>query len=369
MKIVAAPNALKGTLSADAAAEAIALGIKRTGYDAYTVRCPIADGGDGTIEILVRATDGRFESALVHDALGRPIEASYGFLGDGRAVLDVASASGLARLRPDELDLLSATSFGTGELVLAALRNGAREIVLGVGGSATVDGGLGLLRALGVKALDAAGNELPNGARALGELARFDLSGLVPEARAASWTIVADVDAYLGGALAFARQKGARSQDLPGLVRGLDRFEQVLGERANFAGAGAAGGIPAALVALLGARVVSGCDFVLDVVGFDRAVAGASLVVTAEGQFDAQSSMNKGTVVVARRAEAFGVPAVILAGSVRTRPPWRYPVLSITREPCDLESARRSAYEWLALTAEQMLHVFILGMSAARPEK
>ena len=314
---------------------------------------------------------GRFETAAVHDALGRPLAARYGVLADGRAVLDVASATGLAELRRDELDVWQASSFGSGELALAALRKGSREVVLGVGGSASVDGGLGFLAALGVRALDAAGNPLPPTARALEALARFDTSALFAEARGARFTILCDVDASLAGAAQFAPQKGARAEDLPDIARGLERLGRVLGAKSLFAGAGAAGGIPAALVALLGAHAVAGADYVLDHVGFDAALRGAALVVSAEGRFDAQSAMNKGPVAVARRARVYGVPTIVLAGALDTRELGDTAVaaaLSITREPCELETAQRSSSDWLALSAEQMLRVFLLGQSAARAE-
>lgn len=366
MKLVVAPNALKGALSADAAAAAIARGLSRAAPDVEIASCPIADGGDGTAHVLVRAVNGRVQKVPVHDALGRPREASFGELGSGRAVFDVASATGLGSLRRDELDVLAASSRGSGELALAALRRGAQHLVVGVGGSASVDGGIGFLAALGVQARDASGKELASGARGLRDLARFDASGLVPEARRARWTVLCDVDAPLAGALGFAPQKGARDEDLPGIAEGLARLAHVLGEEARFPGAGAAGGIPATLVALLGAEAVAGSDYVLDAIGFDEALLGAKLVISAEGSFDAQSSMNKGPVAVARRARAHGVPTIVLAGAVNTRELGGdvAAVLSITREPCALDHARKAASDWLALTAEQALRVFLLGESA-----
>lgn len=366
MKIVIAPNALKGALTAQAAAEAIARGLLRAAPDAELVQCPIADGGDGTAEVLVSALGGRFETALVHDALGRPSEARYGVLADGRAVLDVASASGLARLRAEERDVFAASSFGSGELVLAALRRGAHEILLGVGGSASIDGGLGLLRALGVRALDAHNAELPDGAGSLESVARLDTSALAPEARSASWTVLCDVDVPLAGALEFAPQKGARREDLPRIERGLFQLGKLLG--ADFPGAGAAGGIPASLAAVLGARIVRGSDFVLDALGFDAALAGAALVISAEGRFDGQSAMNKGPVAIARRARTYGVPTVVLAGALEAvdlDATSVAAVASITRESCTLEYAQSVASDWLALTAEQTLRVYLLGRNAA----
>jgi glycerate kinase len=369
VKIVVAPNALKGALSAHLAAEAIARGLLASAPNAEVVQAPIADGGDGTAEVLVRATGGQFHTAAAHDALGRAIEARYGVLGGGRAVVDVAAASGLWRLNDAELDVFSASSYGTGELVLAALTRGAREVLLGVGGSATVDGGLGLLRALGIRALDARGEQLPDGARSLEQLASFDVSGLVPEARSARFTLLCDVEAELPGALAFAPQKGARSGDLPALESGLAKLGRTLAEP-SFAGAGAAGGIAASLHALLGANVVLGSDFVLDAIDFDRKLSGATLVISAEGRFDAQSALNKGPVAVARRALLHGVPTLVLAGAFEDGNALAdspvAAVASITRRPCELDYARSVASDWLALTAEQTLRIFILGQNAAR---
>ncbi|MFZ5895799.1 MAG: glycerate kinase [Myxococcota bacterium] len=368
MKIVVAPNALKGALSAEQAAHAIAAGLRRAQPELELALLPIADGGDGSAEVLVRALKGDLRSAPAHDALGRPIEASYGLLPGERAVIDVASASGLGRLAHDERDVFFASSFGTGELVHAALAAGAREIILGVGGSACVDGGLGLLKALGVRPLDAAGHELLPNARSLPELARLDTSALIASARSARWTILCDVDVELAGAIEFAPQKGARSEDLPEIERGLRRLGGVLGAGAAFAGAGAAGGIPASLCAVLGAQAVRGIDFVLDAIGFDAALVGASLVVSAEGRFDAQSALNKGPVGVARRARVHGVPTLVLAGAVAEFAAMNSDVaavLSITREPCELKDAQTLACAWLSLTAEQALRVFVLGRAAA----
>ncbi|MGC4090619.1 MAG: glycerate kinase [Polyangiaceae bacterium] len=338
------------------------------------MRFPLADGGDGTAETLTGMFGGQLESALAHDALGRPRSARYGVLGDGRAVIDVASASGIAHLKQSELDVWSASSRGTGDLACIALREGAREILLGVGGSASVDGGLGLLSALGVRALDANGKLVPDGARGLLELARFDTSRLEPAARQARWTILCDVDAPLLGALDYAPQKGASTRDLRELERGLTNLAQLLEAQLGFfpalAGGGAAGGIPASLMALLGARCVSGIDFVLDAGGFDAALDGADLVISAEGCFDAQSLANKGPVGAARRARKRGVPTLVLAGAIsgdfERANASVAALLSITQAPCSLDHARSVAADWLSRTAEQSLRVFQLGVAAAR---
>jgi glycerate kinase len=326
MKILCAPNALKGTVSAEDAALAIAEGVRAALPSARIATLPIADGGDGTRAILVAALGGKTLSAQVSDPLGRPITASYGLVEDGRtAVLDVASASGLALLAVTERDPFRTTSFGTGELLLAALDRGATEVVLGVGGSATVDGGLGLLRALGVELLDGRGQPVANGGAGLLELATIDATRLPTRVRTARITIACDVDNPLlgpeGAAPAFAPQKGAHARGVRALEAGLEHLARVL-ER-SFGGrvgdvpfGGAAGGIAASLRAVLGAELVSGIDLVLDRVAFDQELAGTDLVVTAEGRLDAGSLRNKGPVGVARRALAHGVPTLALAGSI-----------------------------------------------------
>jgi glycerate kinase len=325
MKVVAAPNAFKGSLSAFEAAAAMAIGIRRALPKAEVVELPVADGGDGTTEVLCRARQGQFREAPAVDALGRPLRARYGWLSDATAVMDVATASGLARLRPSELEPLSATSFGTGQLLKAALDAGARRVVLGVGGSASVDGGAGVLEALGARLLDEQGRQLARGGGALAHLTRIDTTRLHPRARSVPLDIACDVDSPLlgehGAARTFGPQKGATPAMVEQLELGLGRMSEIL--RRDFGrdvacvrSGGAAGGIAAGLCAVLDARLVSGIDLVLDTIGFEQALAGAELCLTGEGRLDQQSLHDKGPLGVARRARACGVQVVLLAGEI-----------------------------------------------------
>lgn len=374
LKLVAAPNALKGSLSPFAAAAAIARGARQAVPDAEVIELGIADGGDGTAEVVCRARGGQLREAAALDPLGRPRTAQYGWLGDAdkTAVIDVATASGLALLQAAERDALGASSYGTGQLVLAALDAGAERLVLGVGGSASVDGGSGILEALGVRLLDADGRELPRGGGALARLARIDLGGVPARVRELPIDIVCDVDSPLlgeqGAARLFGPQKGATPEGVSQLERALAHFASVI-ERdfgrkiAHAASGGAAGGIPAGLFGVLGARLLPGVDWVLDAVGFDGALSGAALCITAEGLLDRQSLRNKGPFGVARRAAARGVPVVAVAGGiaadVRDRDfPAFAGMFSICARPLSLERAMCDAEPLLTATAERVVRLF-----------
>ncbi len=324
-KFVLAPNALKGTLSAPDAARVMAEGVRGACPEALVVELPIADGGDGTREVLARARQGSTHERIVEDALGRPIRAAFSLIDGDVGVVDVATASGLARLAPQELDPLRASSFGTGQLLSAALAAGARRLVLGVGGSACVDGGAGILEALGARLLDSRDRPIERGGRGLRRLARLDLDRVDRRAGDGALSIACDVTNPLlgatGAARVFAPQKGATEEQVEELERSLSHFagvlEQSLGRdvRAMVYG-GAAGGIAAGLAATLGAKLCSGIDLVLDQVEFERELEGAFLVMTAEGRLDSQSASNKGPLGVARRARRANVPTVVLAGQI-----------------------------------------------------
>jgi glycerate 2-kinase len=380
VKLVCAPNALKGSLTPFEAAAAIAAGVERARPGAEVVALPIADGGDGTAEVVCRARGGAFREALALDPRGRARRARYGWLEDGTALVDVATASGLALLAAHERDATRSSSYGTGQLVRAALESGATRVVLGVGGSATVDAGAGLLQALGARLLGHDGTELPPGGAALTDLARIDLSGLTPLARVVPLDVVCDVDSPLlgeqGAARLFAPQKGASRAEVEQLERALSHFGEVV--RRDFGrditavpSGGAAGGIAAGLYGVLGARLLPGVDWVLDAVGFDRALDGAALCFTAEGQLDRQSLRNKGPMGVARRAAARGVPVVALCGSVATDVhPKDFPeltaVFSICPRPMAKEEALRGAAPLLEAAAEQAARLFVAAATGAR---
>ncbi len=330
MKIVIAPDSFKESLSAEEVANAIAQGFSQIFSDVEFDLVPVADGGEGTTDALVAATQGQMHIERVVDPLGRPIDAHWGMLGnsDGDlsvAVIETASASGLERLTTQERDPLHATSRGTGQLILKALDQGAKRIILGLGGSATNDGGMGLLSALGVGFFDAAGNPLPEGGAALEHLSRIDCSTLDPRVKGTEFLVACDVDNPLlgkrGASAIFGPQKGATPAMVEQLDRALARFadisESVLGKsERELAGAGAAGGLGFGLVQFLNARLAPGINLVLDAVNFDRRVSGADLVVTGEGRIDGQSLGGKTPVGVARWAKQHQVPVIAFCGSI-----------------------------------------------------
>jgi glycerate kinase len=375
MKIVAAPNALKGSLSPFEAAAAIAAGAKRGLPGAEVVELGIADGGDGTAEVVCRARGGAFRELAAVDPLGRARTARFAWLDDGTAVIDVATASGLALLQTTERDALRATSYGTGELLRAAVDAGAKRVVLGVGGSATVDGGAGILQALGARLLDRDGRQLERGGAALSRLARIDVSAVAARVREVPIDIACDVDSRLlgehGAARLFGPQKGATAEGVEQLEAALAHFAAVVkrdftSDIATVTSGGAAGGIAAGLHGVLGARLLPGVDLVLDAVGFDAALDGAMLCITAEGLLDRQSLRNKGPFGVARRAAARGVPVVALGGGIASDVtdadfPAFAGMFSICARPMSLEQAMREAGPLLATAAERVVRLFSRG--------
>ncbi|HWC41057.1 MAG TPA: glycerate kinase, partial [Actinomycetota bacterium] len=332
-----APDKFEGSLRAGQAAEAIEAGLRRARPDAEVVRLPLGDGGAGTLEALLAAGFKRVPVPATGPT-GEPVDAAIAVDGERavggpggsspaprRAFVEMAEASGLKRLPGGRRAPLEATTYGTGELVRAALDGGARELVLGIGGSATTDGGAGMAAALGARLLDRDGADLPPGGAALLRLERIDVSGLDPRPQSAKVTVACDVDNPLvgpeGAAAVYGPQKGAGPDDVLLLDSALRRYARVLArdlglELADTPGAGAAGGLGAGAIAFLGAELRTGIELVLELVGFDRAVAGADLVVTGEGKLDAQSLRGKAPVGVARAAGAHGVPVVAVAGAV-----------------------------------------------------
>ena len=331
MKIVLAPQAFKGTLSAGRAADAMTRAARAVFPDADLVRCPVADGGDGTLDALIEATGGAYHAVQTTGPLGEPCTARWGSLGDNQtAVVETAQACGLALLPPGVRDPLHATTHGVGAVLRAALDAGYRRIILGIGGSATNDGGAGLAAALGARLLCEDGEPIAPGGAGLLDLARIDASGLDPRLREAELVIATDVTNVLcgpaGAAATFGPQKGATPQDVATLDRALGRMADVarrdLGvDVSGIAGGGAAGGMGAGLVAFLGAKIAWGADIVAEAVGLDAHLDGASLVLTGEGRLDWQTAYHKAPAVVANRARARGVPVLGVGGSLG--PGWR----------------------------------------------
>lgn len=326
-RIVVAPAAFKGVLTALEAAEAMARGVRAAGAEPVVV--PVADGGSGTLDALIHTSGGTVMGVIARGPLGVPVRAHLGRLSDGTGVVEMAQASGLALVPERERDPMRATSHGTGELIKGALARRAPKIIVGLGDSATVDGGTGLARALGMRFLDEHGRELPPGGGALERLDKIDPTGLDARLGGVALVAAADVDAPLAGpngaARTFGEQKGALPHQLETLERGLVRLGERLAvdvgmDVAELPGAGAAGGA-GAMLAALGAEMRRGAELVVEAVGLSPKVAGAALVITGEGRFDDQTLAGKAPEVVARTAAAAGVPCVALvADSIRLGP-------------------------------------------------
>lgn len=325
-KIVIASDSFKGSLSSLQVAESVAAAIAGELPGCEIVKVGIADGGEGTVEAVVGGTGGRLVRKVVSDPLMRPVEAVYGVLPDGRtAVIEAAAASGLTLLDHSERNPLRTTTYGTGELIMDALAGGCRRFVIGIGGSATNDGGTGMLSALGFRFLDRSGNVLAGVGENLGKIASVDSSGVPVCVREAVFTVACDVDTPFcgpaGAARVFAPQKGASPEMVERLDEGMRSFACVIlssvgVDVASSPGAGAAGGLGGAFKAFLGAELRSGVDLVLDAVGFDRILEGADLVITGEGKIDSQTARGKAPAGVLKRASLRGIPVVAIGGLV-----------------------------------------------------
>ena len=322
--IVVAPGPFKGALAAPDAARAIAAGLAGP-----VSLVPVADGGEGTLAALVAAHGAETRTVTVADPLGRPVDADFGLLPDGVCVVELAQASGYERLTDVERDPEATSTYGTGELIRAALDSAPRRIVVTVGGSATTDGGLGIARALGARILDAAGHELPGCGRNLGNVATVDLSGLDHRLHGITIDVACDVRNPLvgpdGAAHVFGPQKGAGPDVVLRLDAGLADLAEVLARETGvdvsaMAGAGAAGGAAGGMVAMLGARILDGATLVLDAVGLADALRGARLCITGEGRLDAQTAQGKAPAAVAAACRNAGVPCVGLFGEVTLEP-------------------------------------------------
>lgn len=326
MQIIIAPDSYKGSVSAIGVAEAMARGVSSIFPTAQIRNVPIADGGEGTVEALVASTGGQLRQTVVRGPLGQPVSARWGILGDGHtAVIEMAAASGLPLLAREELNPLRATSFGTGELIRAALDAGLRRLIVGIGGSATNDGGCGMASALGARFLDTVGQELPPGGAALSRLSSIDLNAFDTRLAETELVVACDVDNPLcgprGASAVFGPQKGATPAMVAELDAALAHFADVAQactgrDAAMQAGAGAAGGLGAGLLFFTPARLRPGVDIVLEAVGFDAMVSTADFVVTGEGRTDFQTAYGKAPVGVARVAKAHGVPVFCISGGL-----------------------------------------------------
>ncbi|HXW51943.1 MAG TPA: glycerate kinase [Candidatus Acidoferrales bacterium] len=374
MRICIAPDKFKGSLTAAQAAQAIARGIARWLPDAKLEQIPVADGGDGTAQALVDALGGRMVSAKATGPNGRQVSASYGMLDAHTAIIELAQASGLALVPAGTNDPLTATTRGTGELIVAAIESGARRIILAIGGSATNDAGTGALRAMGARFLDAKGQPLPEGGAALRDLASIDLTSLARRLEGIRIEIASDVRNPLcgpmGASAVYGPQKGASPEDVRVLDEALRHFADVVKATVgvdirDVPGAGAAGGAGGGFLGLAQATLRPGAELVLEVLDFARRIAGASIVITGEGRLDRQTLAGKAPYAVAQAAHKQGIPVVALAGSVDCAPHELHTAgidaaLSIVAGPMEVEEAMRRAPELLMSAAETLARLLSL---------
>jgi glycerate kinase len=326
MRIVIAPDSFKGSLSSLEVAEAMERGVKRVLPESTTILLPLSDGGEGLVDSLVVASGGNLLEYEVQGPLGSPVLAQMGLLGDGKtAVIEMAQASGLTLITEEERNPLITSTFGTGQLIEKALDLGCTKLVIGLGGSATNDGGMGMAQALGFRFLDKKGQPLGSGGAELARLATIDTSHVDPRLHNVQIEVACDVDNPLtgpqGASHIYGPQKGATPEMVEFLDKALANYDRVLqkdlGQDVGLTpGAGAAGGLGAALMALVGGKLVSGIELVLRVLGFEEKTKGAQLVLTGEGKFDAQSAYGKVPVGVGRQSLKLGVPVVVVAGTV-----------------------------------------------------
>lgn len=379
MKIVLAPDSFKGSLTAAQVCAAMEEGIRRYLPDAEIVSAPMADGGEGTVQSLVDATGGTFITEQVHGPLGEPIEARFGMLGDGStAVIEMAAASGLPLVPDDRRDPSRTTTYGTGQLIKAALERGADTIIVGIGGSATNDAGAGMAQALGVTLLDAEGNPLPSGCggRELANLHRIDLSTMDPRIAQTRFRVACDVDNPLygerGAAYIYGPQKGADPEMVVQLDAALRTFAEVvkrdLGlDVAHIPGAGAAGGLGAGLMAFCGAKLEPGVDIVLDAIDLAGKSQGADLIITGEGAINYQTAFGKAPSGPVRISKQVGCPNIVIAGGVDLDANQLHekgfgPLFSICNTAMSLSEAMETgnAHRMVALCAEEAVRCFCL---------
>ena len=381
MKIVVAPDSFKGSVSALEAARAIEQGIRRVFPEAVIEKVPMADGGEGTVQSLVDATGGHIHTRRVLAPLGNEVEAKFGILADGEtAVIEMASASGLTLVAPDQRNPLLTTTYGTGQLIHAALEAGCRRLIIGIGGSATNDGGVGMAEALGVRSLDADGKQILRGGGNLGQLRSIDITGLHPAIAETETVVACDVNNPLtgpeGASHVYGPQKGATPEMIETLDECLGHFGEVLTETLgrsfnDIPGAGAAGGLGAGLMAFLNAELKLGVDIMIDAVKLEKRVKGASLVFTGEGQLDFQTAFGKTPVGVAKVAKAHNIPVIAIAGGIAEGAEAVYEagidaMLGIVQEPMSLEVAVEDATRLIADTAEQAARLVVIGYRGLR---
>ncbi|WP_028981968.1 glycerate kinase [Sporocytophaga myxococcoides] len=376
MKIVLIPDSLKESLSAFEVAEAMANGIRKVLPDAEIISCPLADGGEGTVDALVHATGGYKIEVFVHDPLMRSIKASYGILGDHQtAVIETASASGLALLNKQERNPMITTSFGTGELIVDALNKGIRKFIIGLGGSGINDGGAGMAQALGVNLLDAEGKKLQKGGGPLIHLAKIDISEIHEGLKTAEFNIASDVTNPLtgsnGASRIFGPQKGATEEMVTILDESLTHYASVIKKQmgkeiANIAGAGAAGGLGAGILAFCSGVIKSGFPLIAEFAMMEDKLENADIIFTAEGKSDIQTLSGKLPYGVGKTGQKYGIPVFLLTGYAApgSEELLKHGVTSIMpfqNGPMTLTESVNNAFSLISQTSANVLRIFLAG--------
>ena len=372
MRILIAPDSFKESLTAAQAAACMAEGIRSVLPDAAITELPLSDGGEGLTETLVSAMNGRMLAKEVTAPMGDRVTARFGVVGEDTAILEMAQASGLALVPPAQRNPLQATTYGTGELIRAALDQGCRRLIIGIGGSATNDGGAGMARALGVRMLDARGQDIAAGPAGLLELDTLDMSAVDARLAHTEINVACDVTNPLcgpqGASRIYGPQKGADTAAVELMDRALARMAEVIERDLRLAvgevpGAGAAGGLGAGLMAFAGATLQPGLDLVLEILSFDDLLAaGQDLIITGEGEINGQSLYGKVPVGVARRARKFGIPVLALVGNIGPNAEQVYAegmtsIMSIAPGPITREQSMSRAGELLTNAAERAIRL------------
>ncbi len=375
MKVIIAPDSFKGSLTALEVAKSIEKGIKKVDANIETVIVPMADGGEGTVQSLIDASEGVMVAAMVHDPLLRPFKSFYGIMGDGKtAVIEMAAASGLELLKNDERNALKTSTFGTGELIKHAIDRGCTEIIIGLGGSATNDGGTGMAQALGVRFRDKKGKEQNMCGAELINIHTVDMSGLDARVKGINIIAACDVDNPLygikGSSNVYGRQKGASETDVQTLDKGLKHFSEIMKfgygfDFSDYPGAGAAGGLGYGLMCFLGATLASGIETVMRATKFTKKIAGADFVFTGEGRIDSQTAFGKTPFGVAQVAKQTNIPVIAIAGSLGNGYKELYNkgfdgIFSIIDKPMTLTDALVNAEELVENMAESIIRLILL---------
>lgn len=371
MKIVIASDSFKGSCSTLEVAQAIERGIRKIYADADIIKIPMADGGEGTVDTIVLGSGGRYEEVEVIGPLGEKIKTRYGILKGNIAVIEMASASGLTLVKEEERNPMLTTTYGTGQMIKTAIDRGCRKIYIGIGGSATNDGGVGMAQALGVSFKDKEGKEIGYGGEQLAHIHDIDLTNIHKPLNETEIVIMSDVMNPLcginGAAHVYGPQKGATPKIVKQLDNNLRHYATLIKEKLgkdvlNTSGAGAAGGLGAGLMVFCNASLCSGVDKVLDIMEIDKHLVDSDLVITGEGRIDSQSVNGKVPVGVAKRASKYNVPVIAIVGSIGEGASAVYSwgidaIVDIVTRPMNLSEAMENASEMIEDTAENLMRI------------